>query len=74
MTSRIGAINIVEPLELAINCCLLQGIFPDNAQIASIVPFYKAKPEKYERFSTIYEKVIKNLSVSYFGKYFLPFI
>ena len=31
---KIGAYIIAEPLTQAINCCLRQGIFPDNAKIA----------------------------------------
>ena len=30
----------------AINCCLGQGIFPDNAKIVSVVPVDKEKPDK----------------------------
>ena len=62
-----------------------QGIFPDNAKIASVVPVDKGKPDKYDvlnyrpvsilnTFSKIYEKVIKNQLVSYFDKYLSPFI
>ena len=45
---KIGADIIAEPLTQAINCCLRQGIFPDNAKIASVVPVDKGKPDKYE--------------------------
>ena len=38
---KIGADIIAEPLTQAINCCLLQGIFPDNAKIAFVVPVDK---------------------------------
>ena len=69
----------------AINCCLHQGIFPDNTKIASVVPVDKGKPGKYgvlsyrpvsilNVFSKIYKKVIKNQLMSYFEKYFSPFI
>ena len=69
----------------AINCCLRQGIFPENAKIASVVPVDKRKPDKYDvlnykpvsilnAFPNLYEKVIKNQKVSYFDKYFSPFI
>ena len=62
-----------------------QGIFPDNAKIASVVPVDKGKPDKFDvlsyfpvsilkDFSKIYEKVIKNQLMSYFEKYFSPFI
>ena len=62
-----------------------QCIFPDNVKIASVVPVDKGKPDKYDvlnyrpvsilnAFSKIYEKVIKNQLVSYFGMYFSPFI
>ena len=82
---KIGADIIAEPLTQAINCCLRQGIFPDNAKIASVVPVDKGKPDKYDvlnyrpvsilnTFSKIYEKVIKNQLVSYFDKYLSPFI
>ena len=82
---KIGAYIIAEPLTQAINCCLRQGIFPDNAKIACVVPVDKGKPEKYDvlnyrpvsilhAFSKIYKKVIKNQLVSYFDKYFSPFI
>ena len=82
---KIGADIIAEPLTKAINCCLRQGIFPNNAKIASVVPVDKGKPDKYDVlsyrpvsilnvFSKIYEKVIKNLLMSYFEKYFSPFI
>ena len=82
---KIGADIIAEPLTKAINCCLRQGIFPDNAKIASVVPVDKGKPGKYDAlsyrpvsilnvFSKIYEKVIKNQLMSYFEKYFSPFI
>ena len=43
---KIGADIIAEPLTQAINCCLRQGIFPDNAKIASAVPVDKGKPDK----------------------------
>ena len=82
---KIGANIVVEVLTQAINCCLRQGIFPDNVEIASVVPVDKGKPDKYDVlnyrplsildvFSKIYEKVIKNQLVSYFDKYFFPFI
>ena len=82
---KIGADIIAESLTQAINCCLRQGIFPDNAKIASVVPVDKGKPDKYDvlnyrpvsildAFSKIYEKVIKNQLVSCFDKYFSPFI
>ena len=32
---------IAEPLTQAINCCLRQGIFPDNAKIASVLRLRK---------------------------------
>ena len=82
---KIGAYIIPEPLTKAINCCLRQSIFPDNAKIAPVVPVDKGKPDKYDVlsyrpvsilnvFSKIYEKVIKNQLMSYFEKYFSPFI
>ena len=45
---KIGADIIAEPLTQAINCCLREGIFSDNAKIASVVPVDKGKPDKYE--------------------------
>ena len=62
-----------------------QGIFPDNAKIASVVPVDKGNPDEYDvlnykpvsilnTFSKIYEKVIKNQLVSYFDKYLSAFI
>ena len=45
---KIGADIIAEPLTQAINCCLRQGIFPDNAKIASVVPVDKGKSDKYD--------------------------
>ena len=45
---KIGADIIAEPLTQAIDCCLRQGIFPDNAKIASVVPLDKGKPDKYD--------------------------
>ena len=82
---KIGADIIEEPLTQAINCCLCQGIFPENAKAASVVPLDKGKPDKYDvlnyrpvsilnAFSKIYEKVIENQLASYLDKYFSPFI
>ena len=82
---KIGADIIKEPLTQAINCCLRQGIFPENAKVASVVPLDKEKPDKYDvsnyrpvrilnAFSKIYEKVIKNQLASYLDNYFSPFI
>ena len=73
---KIGADIIAEPLTQVINCCLRQGIFPENAKVASVVPLDKGKPDKYDvlnsrpvsilnAFSKIYEKVIKNHLASY---------
>ena len=45
---KISADIIAEPLTQVINCCLRQGIFPGNAKIASVVPFDKGKPDKYD--------------------------
>ena len=82
---KIGADIIAESLTQAINCCLRQGIFPDNAKIASVVPVDKGKSDKYDvlnyrparilnTFSKIYEKVIKNQLMFYFDKHLSPFI
>ena len=82
---NIGADIIAEPLTQAINYCLRQGIFPDNAKFASVVPVDKGKPDKYNflnyrpvsilnTFSKIYKKVIKNQLVSYFDKHLSRFI
>ena len=43
-----GADTIAEYLIQAINCCLRQGIFPDNAKIPFVFPLYKGKPGKYD--------------------------
>ena len=80
---KIGEDIIAEPLTQQFT--LRQGIFLDNAKIASVVPVDKVKPDKYDvlnyspvsilnAFSKIYEKVIKNHLMSYFDKYFSPFI
>ena len=80
---KTGADIIIEPLTQAINCCLRQGIFPDNAKVL-VVPVDKGKLDKYDvlnyrpvsilnAFSKIYEKVIKNQLASYLDKYFSPF-
>ena len=82
---EIGADTIAESLTQAINCCLRQGIFPDNVKIVSAIPPDKRKPDKYDVlnyrsvsilnvFSKIYEKIIKNQLVSYFDKYFSLFM
>ena len=82
---KIGGDIIAERLTQEINCCLRQGIFAGNAKIASVVPVDKGKPDKYDvlnygpvsilnAFSKMYEKVIKNQLMSYFDKYFSPFI
>ena len=82
---KIGADIIAEPLTLATHCCLRQGIFPENAKVASVFPLDKGKPDKYDvlnyrpvsilsTFSKIYEKVIKNQLASYLDKYFSPLI
>ena len=71
-----------ENLTQAINCCLRQGIFPENAEVASVVPLDKRKSDKYEvlnyrpvsilnAFSKIYEKVIKNQLASYLDIFLL---
>ena len=44
---KIGADIIAEPLTQAVNCCLHQGIFPDNAKVAFVVPLDKGKLNKY---------------------------
>ena len=80
---KIGEDIIAEPLTQQFT--LHQGIFLDNAKIASVVPVDKVKPDKYDvlnyspvsimnTFSKIYETVIKNHLMSYFDKYFSPFI
>ena len=82
---KMGSDIIAEPLTQAMNCCLRQGIFPDDAKITFNVPLDKGNPDKYDVlnyrpvsilnvFSKIYEKVIKNQLVFYFDKYFSPFI
>ena len=58
----------------------MSSIFLYNAKIASVVPLDKGKPSKYRpvsilnAFSWGIEKVIKNRLVSYFNKYFSPFL
>ena len=42
---KIGADIITEFLTQAINCCLRQGILSNNANIASVVPLDKRKPD-----------------------------
>ena len=66
---------------IAINNSLKYGVFPDDAEIASVIPLDKDKLNKNEisnfrpkTFSKIYQKVIKNQLVSGLDKYFLPFI
>ena len=82
---KIGADIIAEPLTQAINCCLREGIFPNNAKVASVVPFDEGKLDKYgvlnyrpvsilNTCSKIYKKAIKKQLVSYLGKYFSPLI
>ena len=82
---KIGAYIIAEPLRQAINCCLREGIFPNNAKVASVVPFDEGKLDKYgvlnyrpvsilNTCSKIYKKAIKNQLVSYLDKYFSPLI
>ena len=82
---KIGADIFVEPLTKAINYCLRQVIFPDDAKIPSVVPLDKGKPDKYDvvnyrpvsilnMFSKIQEKLIENQLVSYFDKNFSLFI
>ena len=73
------------PLSIAINNSLKNGVFPDDAKIASVIPLDKGKPNKNEisnfrpvsilnTFSKIYEKVIKDQLVSGLDKYLSPFI
>ena len=38
---KIGSDIVAEPMTQAINCCLRQGIFPDNAKIASVLRLRK---------------------------------
>ena len=47
---KIGTDMIAVPLTQAINCCLRQGNFPDNARIASAVPVDKGKSDIYDVF------------------------
>ena len=77
---KIGADIIAEALTQAINCCLRQGIFPENAKVASVVCLDNGKPDKYDILnfrpvSILNQKpVIKNQLASYLDKYFSPFI
>ena len=68
---KIVANRFEEPLKQEINCSLRQGVFPDNAKIASVVLLDKGKPDRYDiisyrkvsilnAFSKICEKVMKS--------------
>ena len=70
---QLGADILAERLTLVINCCLLQGIFPDNAKIAVVVPLDKPV-STLNAFSKINEKVIKNELVSYLDNYLSQFM
>ena len=48
LKNKFGADIIAESLTQAINCYLRQGIFPDNAKIAFVVPDDKRKPDKFD--------------------------
>ena len=72
-------------LSIAINNSLKNGVFPDDAEIASVIPLDTGKPTKNEisnfrpisilnTFSKIYEKVIKDQLVSGLDKYPSPLI
>ena len=72
-------------LTKAINTSIAQNVFPENAKIASVIPLDKGKPNKNEmsnfrsvsvlnRFSKIYERVIKDQIVRGMEKYFSPFL
>ena len=69
--NQTGADIIAEPLKLARNCCLRQGVFLNYDKTTFVVPLDKEKPKKYDvlnyrpvdiltAFSKIYKKVIKN--------------
>ena len=73
------------PLSCAINNNLKNGVFPDDAKIASVIILEKGKPNKNEisnfrpgsilnTFSKIYEKVIKDQLVSGLDNYLSSFI
>ena len=59
---KTGADIIAEPLTQAINCCLHQGIFPDNAKIASATPLDKGKSDKYDVFNYRPGSILKSFS------------
>ena len=82
---KISADIIAKPLTYAINNCLMQGIFPESAKVASVVPLDKGKPNKNDilnyrpvsilnAFSKIYEKTIKAQLGLHLNNFFSPFI
>ena len=82
---KIEADIIAEPLVQAIIAACVKVIFQDNANIASVIPLDKGKPDKYDvlnyrpviilnDFSKKYKKVIENQLVSYFDNYLSPFV
>ena len=82
---KLSAEILSNPLFIAINDGLKNGVFPDDVKIASVILLDKGKPNKNEisnfrpvsilnTFSKIYEKVIKDQLVSGLDKYLLPFI
>ena len=82
---KIIADSIAELLTQGTNCCLSQGIFPDNAGIVSVVPLSKGKPDQYDvlnyrplnilsAVSKICKNAIGNQLMSYFNKDFPPVV
>ena len=82
---KLSAEILSTPLSIAIKNSLKNGVFLDDAKIASVIPLDKGKPNKSEisnfrpvsilnTFSKIYEKVIKDQLVSGLDKYLSPFI
>ena len=55
---KIDADIIAEPSKQAINSCLRQGYFLDNAKIVSVVPFEERKPDKYDVLNDRYISIL----------------
>ena len=75
--------NFLAPiLTTAINSCIEDSVFPENAKVATVVPLVKGKPDKNDisnfrpvsllnTFSKFYERVMKDQLVLSMGNYFL---
>ena len=82
---KISAEVLSQPLADAINNSISKGVFPDNANIASVSPIDKQSDDKnkvsnfrpvrvLKTFSKIYESVIKNQLISVLNNIFSPFL